>query len=147
MIRSLTLAVIFALTTTALAQTAALTFTLGPIERIEHSDILRTFAVVHNSDPDIHRPIVEIGIIGDRTVYLGGQNDAHWTCANGATPYELICSTPRIRAGESLPLQIYAGPLRHGRLQIYGRVEWQMFEALSSRRSRDSTADSRATSS
>jgi hypothetical protein len=130
MIRSLTLVVLLALSSSAAAQIDALTFTLGPVERIGDSDIANSFGVLHNSGPDIRDVTVNVELRGPLTTYLGGESNADWNCKNGQTPYVLYCTTPLIRAGESKTLQIYVGPVRETRLVLAAQASWQSFEAV-----------------
>ena len=128
--RSQVLALLLSFAGSAAAQTDALTFTLGPIERIDDTDIARSFGVLHNRGLDIHDVTVNVDLTGPRTTYIGGESDSGWSCRNGQTPYVLHCTTPLIRAGESKTLQIYVGPLREARVHLAAQASWQSFEAV-----------------
>lgn len=131
MLRSLTLVVLLSLATSAAAQVDEwLTFTLGPIERIGDTDIVRSFGVLHNDGLDIPNVTVNVDLHGPRTTYIGGESNADWNCQNGQTPYVLYCTTPLIRAGESKRLQIYVGPVRETRVNLAAQASWQHFEAV-----------------
>jgi parallel beta-helix repeat protein len=130
MTRTLTLVALLFLSTTAFAQTGALTFNLGPIEMIGTSYIAHSFGTLANhSNLDIPNVTVQIGLHGPRTTYIGGQNDASWTCRNEETPDRLLCVNSLIRAGETSQLQIYVGPIHESRVQLFGQASWQYFEA------------------
>jgi Right handed beta helix region len=141
MTRTLSLAVLLLLSTTASAQFGALTFTLGPIERIGSSDIANSFGTLHNSSGlDVQNVTVQVNLTGPLTTYISGENDDRWICRNDQTPFKLICIAPLIRAGESIRLQVYVGPVRETRVLLSGQASWQWFEATlyteSSRQSR-----------
>jgi hypothetical protein len=130
MTRTLSLVVVLVLATTASAQFDALTFTLGPIQRIGSSDIANSFGTLHNrSGFDVQNVTVQVNLTGPLTTYIGGQNDERWNCRNDETPYRLICTTPLIRVGESSRLQIYVGPVREARVTLSGQASWQWYEA------------------
>src|SRR5687767_7597552 len=130
MTRTLSLVVLLFLSTTASAQLDALTFTLGPIQRIGSSDIANSFGTLHNrSGFDVQNVTVQVNLTGPLTTYIGGQNDERWNCRNDQTPFRLICIAPLIRAGESLRLQVYVGPVREARVHLSGQASWQWFEA------------------
>ncbi len=122
--RSLVLAVLLSLAVSAAAQTE-LTFTIGPVERIGDTDIVRSFGVLHNDGLDIRNVTVQVHLTGPPTMYIGGESNAQWSCRNLSTPYALYCTTPLIRAGESLPLQIYVGPGRETRFHLAGQASWE----------------------
>ena len=130
MTRSLSLVVLLFLSTTASAQFDALTFSLGPIERIGSSDIANSFGTLHNrSYLDVRNVTVGVNLIGPLTTYIGGQNDELWTCRNNETPFRLVCTAPLIRAGETVRLQIYVGPVREARVHLSGQASWAWYEA------------------
>jgi hypothetical protein len=130
MTRTLSLVVLLFVSTSAFAQFDALTFSLGRMERIGNSDIANSFGTVHNrSGHDVPHVVVQVNLNGPLTTYIGGQNDERWTCRNDATPYKLVCTTPLIRVGETLRLQIYVGPVRESRVHLSGQVSWPWFEA------------------
>jgi parallel beta-helix repeat protein len=130
MIRSLALVALLALSTSAAAQSDALTFTLGPIERIGDSDIANSFGVLHNSGPDIRNVTVNVDLHGFGKTYIGGESNADWNCKNGQTPFVLYCTTPLIRAGESKTLQIYAGPVNETRLELAAQASWENLDVV-----------------
>lgn len=130
MIRSLTLAVLLSLSLSAAAQSDALTFTLGRLERIDDTDIARSFSVLHNRGADIRDVTVNVDLTGPRTTYIGGESNADWNCKNGQTPYVLYCTTPLIRTGESKTLQVYVGPVHETRVHLAAQASWQSFEAV-----------------
>src|SRR5690349_1332286 len=128
--RSLALVVLLFLSTALFAQSDALSFTLGPIERIGTSDIANSFGTLHNGGLDITNVTVLVELKNaPPTTFLGGQSDASFNCFNEDTPYRLICIAPLIRAGETLRLQIYVGPLSESRVLLSGQASWQSFEA------------------
>jgi parallel beta-helix repeat protein len=130
MTRTLTLVVLLLLSTTASAQFDALTFSLGPIERIGDSDIANSFGTLHNrSYLDVQNVTVQVNLTGPLTTYIGGQNDERWTCRNDETPFKLICVAPLIRSGETIRLQIYVGPVRETRVHLSGQASWAWYEA------------------
>lgn len=130
MTRILSLVVLLFLSTTASAQLDALTFSLGPMQRIGTSDIANSFGTLHNrSGFDVQNVTVQVNLTGPLTTYIGGQNDENWTCVNDTTPYRLVCVTPLIRVGESIRLQVYVGPVREARVTLSGQASWQWFEA------------------
>jgi Right handed beta helix region len=130
MTRTLSLAVLLLLSTTASAQFGALTFTLGPIERIGSSDIANSFGTLHNSSGlDVRNVSVEVNLTGPLTTYIGGEQSELWNCRNQATPYRLSCTTPLIRAGESTRVQLYVGPLQEARVTLSAQASWQWYEA------------------
>ena len=130
MTRTLSLAVLLLLSTSASAQFGALQFTLGPIERIGTSDIANTFGTLHNSSGfDVQNVTVQVNLTGPLTTYIGGETSDLWNCRNDQTPFKLLCTTPLIRAGQSTRVQIYVGPLRPSRVGLSGQASWQWYEA------------------
>ena len=130
MTRTLSLAVLLLLSTTASAQFGALEFNLGPIERIGSSGIANSFGTLHNnSGLDVPDVSLEIDLTGPLKTYIGGETSELWNCRNLETPYKLVCTTPVIRAGESMRVQLYVGPLQQARVTLSGRARWQWYEA------------------
>lgn len=74
MTRTFSLVVLLLLSTTASAQFGALSFTLGPIERIGDSDIANSFGTLHNSSGlDVQNVTVQVHLTGPLTTYIGGE--------------------------------------------------------------------------
>lgn len=119
MTRSLTLAVLLLLSTIASAQQPGfLTVSLPPFEYIGESDIARGFATVRNdTGADIRDVLVRVHMAAAPTVFLGGEG-----CVNFETPDVVHCAMPLIRAGESIPLQLYIGPIREARVYLTAQV-------------------------
>lgn len=122
MTRSLSLVVLLLLSTLASAQQPGgeLTIQLPSFEYIGDSKIARGFALVRNqTGADVRDAIVTIVMTGPRTTYLGGDG-----CVNTDNPYELQCAMPLIRAGQTLPLQLYIGPIHEARVFLRASVIW-----------------------
>ena len=102
--------------------------TLPQPERPTLDSIVRMFPVLSNeSAADINVPVtIEIEVGGGP--YIGGQNTDRWTCANFETPFKVRCTTPQLRAGESLPVQIYIGPAAEGHFEVRGSGFWLVGE-------------------
>jgi Right handed beta helix region len=131
MIRSLVLAVLLSLTFSAAAQWDAVSFELDPIERIEGTDIAHSFGTLRNNGTgDLHDVLVSVQLLPEGAdIYVGGESNGFATCANSGTPYQVYCTVPLLRAGQTGRLQIYVGPIRETRVKLSGNAQWRTPEA------------------
>jgi parallel beta-helix repeat protein len=131
MTRTLSLVVLLFLSSALFAQSDAISFTLGPIERIGTSDIANSFGTLHNQGAvNIPNVTIQVNLMNaPLTTFIGAESDASLTCRNDETPYRLICVAPLIRSGETLRLQVYVGPVRESRVLLSGQATWNSFEA------------------
>lgn len=108
---------------TVCASAQHVTFLVPPLERPTTDTTIRAFAVLNNGTAaDIANVTVAAYVLGG--AYIGGESNTTWSCANHQNPYQLRCTTPLVRAGESLTLQIYAGPAVEGRFELSGYASW-----------------------